>query len=99
LSSANEQTRLEAVRELSQHGGKLSQKQVNRLVGLMRNGQASWSNYLYRESHCTLIIFSPSDFLSVAMKFFMIFICHHVPENVIMLLDSRALKLIFLPAK
>ncbi len=53
LNSSNEQTRLEAVRELSKQGNKLSQKQFNRLVGLMRNGEASWSNYLSRESHCT----------------------------------------------
>lgn len=53
LKHPKESVRDSAASGLSQMGNKLSQAQVNKLVGIMRHGQQRWSKFLYRESHCS----------------------------------------------
>ncbi len=53
LKHPKESVRESAATGLSQMGNKLSQAQVNKLIGIMRHGQQRWSKFLYRESHCS----------------------------------------------
>lgn len=52
LTSTDSEVRREAATRLAQSGEKLSKPQINRLVQLMKDGQKSWTRFLYRESHC-----------------------------------------------
>lgn len=53
LRSPGKDEREEATRTLSRMGDRLTEAEVGQVVALMENGRETWSEYLYRQSHCT----------------------------------------------
>jgi hypothetical protein len=53
LSSEDEKDRINAARKLSSLGKKLSESQIKQIERIMIKGEQSWSEFLYRESHCS----------------------------------------------